>query len=263
FMDPASGVTAAFAALCALRRRARTGAGELVEFAQAENLLNYIGEYLIDASVRAEPHDCHGNRHPHRAPQGAYRCRPAGAGTEEPDGTEDSDGAAGDDDRWLALSVPNDEAWAALVAAMGSPAWATDPALATEAGRRAAADTIDEHLSAWVASLDREDAVARCRSAGVAAGPVLDEAGLAADPHLAELGFFRANGSADVDPVEFPGHQWRWDGPPMRWEQLNMMGRDNDLVYRQLLGRTEEELAALDADGHLADGYRDADGRPL
>jgi len=247
FMDPASGVAAAFAALCALRRRARTGVGELIEFAQAENLLNYIGEYLIDASVTGEAHECHGNRHPNRAPQGAYRCGPPSTEVES----------------WMVLSVPDDRAWTALVAAIGSPDWATDPALATEEGRRASADQLDDHLARWAAGLTVEEAVANCRSAGVPAGPVLDEAGLYGDPQLRERGFFRINGSADVPPIEFPGHQWHWDGPPMRWDELNVMGRDNDVVYRDLLGRNDDEMAALEADGHLADGYRDAEGNPL
>ena len=44
-MDAASGAAGACAALLALRRRAVTGRGELVELAQAENMLNHIGEF--------------------------------------------------------------------------------------------------------------------------------------------------------------------------------------------------------------------------
>ena len=251
FMDPASGVVAAFAALCALRRRGRRpdGVGELVEFAQAENLLNYIGEYLVDAALTGAPHECHGNRHPHRAPQGAYRCGP--------------DTGDQTTDRWMVLSVPDDRCWARLVREMGSPTWACDPELATEAGRRAAHDRLDAHLADWAASLDVDEAVARCRRAGAAAGPVLDEAGLFADPHLRARGFFRLNGSSDVPTIELAGHQWRWDGPPLRWSELNVMGRDNDRVYREVLGLDDEAMAALEADGHLADGYRTPTGESL
>ena len=243
YMDPASGVAAAFATLCALRRRRATGRGELVEVAQAENLLNYLGEYLIDASLTGQPHRCHGNRHPHRAPQGAYPCV--------------------GDDRWVALSVADDDQWAALVDALGRPAWATDPALATEDGRRRHHDELDGHLAAWTADRATDDVVAICRSAGVAAAPVLDEAGLFADPQLVARRWFRTNGCDDVPDISFPGHQWRWDGPPLRWDRLNMMGRDNDRVYRELLGKSDAELAALAAERHLADGYLDGDGNPL
>ena len=247
FMDPASGVGGAFAVLCALRRRAETGRGELVEFAQAENLLQYIGEYLIDAAITGEPHRCHGNHHPHRAPQGVYPCRPTPSGGEA----------------WMVLSVPDDASWARLVDVLGAPDWAADPGLADEAGRRAVADELDANLGRWTAEHIVADVVARCRSAGVAAGPVLDEAGLVACPQLRHRGFFRPNRSDDVPEIEFPGHQWHWDGPAMRWDELNMMGRDNDRVYREILGRSDADMEALAAGGHLADGYRDPSGRSL
>ena len=258
YMDPASGVTAAFAALCALRRRERTGKGELIEFAQAENLMNYVGEYLVDASISGEAHECHGNRHPHRAPQGTYPCAAPTS-----DGPADGGDGAGEqrgEDRWMVLSVADDAQWRALVTAIGSPSWATDDGLATEAGRRARHDEIDERLAAWTADRTATEAVAVCRSAGVAAAPVLDEEGLFADPHLQARDWFRVNSCEDVPPILFAGHQWRWDGPDMRWEQLNMMGRDNDHVYRTLLGKTDAEMGALRAERHLADGYLDADG---
>ncbi|MDH3682773.1 MAG: CoA transferase [Acidimicrobiia bacterium] len=243
FMDPASGVTGAFATLCALRRRDRTGRGELIEFAQAENLMNYIGEYLVDASLTGEPHATHGNRHPHRAPQGAYRC----VGVDE----------------WFVLSVADDEQWRALVTAIGDPAWACNRELATESGRRANHDDIDRRLGEWAATRTAAEAAAACRSAGVAAAPVYDEAALYADPHLANRRFFRPNSCDDVEEILFPGHQWRWDGPPMRWDRLNMMGRDNDYVYRTLFGKSDADVEELRAEGHLSDSYLDLDGNPL
>ncbi len=255
YMDPASGVCAAFAALCALRRRRSTGEGELIDFAQAENLMNYIGEYFVDASIAGEPHSCQGNRHPHRAPQGAYPCMLGAAPPES--------GGPGKDESWMVLSVADDERWRSLVVAMGSPDWATDPALATEAGRREHHDRLDEEIARWTATQTVDEVVKRCREAGVEAAPILDEADLFADPHLAERDWFRPNQSEDVPEILFPGHQWRWDGPPLRWDQLNMMGRDNDQVYRGMLGKGDLEMAALADEEHLADGYLDPKGNPL
>ena len=106
------------------------------------------------------------------------------------------------------------------------------------------------------------EAVAVCRSAGVPAGPVLDEVGLFNDPQLLVRNWFRSNRSADVAPLPFTGHQWSWDGPPLRWDRLNMMGRDNEIVYRGMLGKGDADMERLRAEGHLADGYRDEDGRP-
>ena len=95
-----------------------------------------------------------GNRSPWAAPQGVYA-------TDAPE-------------RWLALSVATDAQWSALVDALGRPDWATDPELATHAGRRAAHDLLDEKLAAWAAETDLDKAVDQLVAAGVPAAPVVD-----------------------------------------------------------------------------------------
>ncbi len=240
FMDPASGVTAAFAALCALRRRDRTGMGELVEVAQAENLLNYIGEYIIDASVEGTAHDRHGNRHPHRSPQGVYAC-------------------AGDE-RWIVVSVGDDEEWRRLAAVLSLGA---DDSYATESQRVAGHDRLDVLLGRAIAGWDRDALVEECRRNRITAGPVMNEPELLADPQHEARGFFRTNGSAEIPDTTFAGHLWTWDGPDLRWDPINIMGADNDYVYRRVLGLDDAGVARLEAERHLSLDYLDPAGRPL
>ena len=219
-MDAASGVAAANAVLLALRqRRQRGGVGALVEVAQSENMLNLIGEYLIDAarSDRSEPTPPPGNRHLTNAPQGVYRCLA-------------DDRSA---DRWVAISVDSDEAWAGLRRAMGSPGWADDDRYANAAGRRTHHDLIDERITGWTTRFDRWEIMRRCQANGVICGPVLDDVDCFEDPHLRERGFFRPNGSAEVGTHDYPGHLWQWDGPPLRWEEPCVMGAANEHVWRR------------------------------
>ncbi len=241
-MDPTSGATGAFAVLCALRRRAETGVGELVEFAQSEAMMQHIGEYFVDAERTGRRHGPYGNRHVTHAPQGCYRCI--------------------GDDRWLVLSVETDEQWAGLCTALGRPGLVDDARFATAADRQANHDELDGLIEAWTAGLDRHEAWERLQAAGVPSGPVLDEADAYADPHLADRGFFRTQGSDDVGTWDFPGHQWRWTGPPMRWESICALGDANEYVYRRLLGLTDAEYAALEAEGHLTPDYLQPDGTP-
>jgi crotonobetainyl-CoA:carnitine CoA-transferase CaiB-like acyl-CoA transferase len=243
YMDAASGAAGAVATMLALRRRARTGRGELVEVAQAENMLNLIGEFVIDAGLRRRAHGPMGNRDVALAPQGAYPCRGA--------------------DRWLVLTVHDDAGWLALREAMGNPPWAAVPRFLTAAGRRAHHREVDEGIGAWTAGLDRWEATARLQAAGIAAGPVLDDADLLADPHLRARGFLRANGSPEVGWYDHPGHLWRWSGPPLRWTELCRFGADNERIWRDLVGLDAEEYAALDAAGHLSMDFFEADGTPL
>ena len=239
-MDPASGTTAALATLLALRRRERTGAGELVEVAQGENMMHHIGEYFIDAARTGRVHEPAGNRHPTRAPQGCYPCV--------------------GDDRWVVLSVGSDAQWRGLVEAMGRPDWAVGERLATAAARRRHHDEIDDRLAGWTSGLDRWEVTRRCQDNGVPAGPVLDEADACADPHLSARGFFREQGSDDVGRWPFPGHPWRWTGPALRWDPINRLGDANHRVWRDIVGFDEDEYRSFADAGHIAADYLKPDG---
>lgn len=239
-MDPASGTVAAAATLAALRQRDASGAGAFVEIPQVEVVLQYVGEELIHAARTRTSELPRGNRHPSFAPQGAYPCR--------------------GEDRWVVLSVPDDRAWDGLRRALGEPAWASDPRFAAAAGRAALHDELDEQLTAWTTGLDADDAFRRLQAQGVPAGPVYDETGRCTDEHLLAVGAFRVNGSADVDPTLVVDHLWRWDGPPLAWGPFSRLGVENDHVYRDVLGLDDDEIAALDADGHLSLDYLRPDG---
>jgi crotonobetainyl-CoA:carnitine CoA-transferase CaiB-like acyl-CoA transferase len=243
YMDAASGAAGAFAVLVALRRREQTGVGEQVELAQGENMLNLIGEYLIDAARTGRTLPSPGNRHITDAPQGAYPCS--------------------GDDRWVVLSVDGDAAWAGLQRAMGSPDWAADDRFATPAGRRRHHDEIDERLARWTITLDRWEVMDRCQENGVVAGPVLDDADAANDPHLRSRGFFRRNGSDEVGWHDYPSHLWRWDGPAMRHDGLCPFAAANDHVWRDVVGMSEAEIEAMGDQGHLLAQFVDAAGDPL
>ena len=241
-MDPASGATGAFAIMCALRRRAETGVGELIEFAQSENMMQHIGEYFIDADRTGRRHGPAGNRHISRAPQGCYRC-------------------AGED-RWVVISVGTDAEWAGLCRAMGRPDLATNRAFASEADRRANHDELDDIIAAWTETLDNRVVFDLCQAEGVPAGPVLDEADAYADPHLAARGFFRPQGSEDIGTWDFPGHQWRWTGPDMAWGPICRLGDHNRYLLTEVAGLSDAEYDELDAAGHLSLDYLQPDGTP-
>jgi crotonobetainyl-CoA:carnitine CoA-transferase CaiB-like acyl-CoA transferase len=243
YMDAASGAAGAVATLLALRRRRLRGQGELVELAQAENMLNLIGEYLIDSDRSGRRWTSPGNRHLTDAPQGAYPC-------------------AGED-RWVVLTVPDDAAWEGLRRAMGEPPWSADGRFAHAAGRRAHHDELDRGITEWTSTHDRWDVARLCQAEGVPAGPVLDEADLVADPQLRARGFFRRNGSDEVGWHDYPGHLWHWSGPDLRWGGLCPLGGANDEVWTDIAGLTEAELQALRDGGHLLDHFVGPDGTPL
>jgi crotonobetainyl-CoA:carnitine CoA-transferase CaiB-like acyl-CoA transferase len=242
-MDPASGAVGAFAVMAALRRRDSTGTGCLIEFAQAENVMQHIGEYFVDASITGREHPPIGNRHNTRAPQGAYRCQ--------------------GDDAWAVISVGDDNEWAGLKHAMGDPAWAENPDYATAAGRHSHHDSIDEHINTWTATQTPYQVFHACQAHQVPAGPVLDENQALADAHLDHRGFFRQNTGHDTGTHRYPGHLWHWNGPPLAWKPISAMGEDNQQVWQHITGLTQDEYDQLQAQGHITTTYYGPDGQPI
>jgi len=115
----------------------------------------------------------------------------------------------------------------------------------------------------WTAELTPYEVFERCQAQGVPAAPVLHELEALADPHLQARGLFAPNGSPETGEHLHPTHLWRWDGPPMRWDPLPVLGGDNQAVFQGVVGLTDSEYAALAADGHLSADYLGPDGTPL
>jgi crotonobetainyl-CoA:carnitine CoA-transferase CaiB-like acyl-CoA transferase len=238
-MDTATGPAGAFAVLAALHYRAATGRGQVIELAQSENILQQMGDVFVDLQFGLEPERL-GNRDAHRAPQGLYRCA---------------------DDRLLALTVTDDDAWRALTAVIDRPDLGGDARLEHLAGRKALEDVLDEAVSAWTATVASGDAFRVLQRAGVAAAPVLDVAGFADDPHVRARDWIRPLSSRDVGTFDHLGPAFR--GIPLAWHRGSpALGEDNEYVYRQLLGLDDPTYRTLVARRVATEDYLDADGHP-
>ena len=225
--DPIAGLHAAFAALAALEVREATGQGMQVECAMVEAALNVAAEALLEACGNGRELRRDGNRGPGASPQGVYRC-------------------AGDDD-WVALAVLDDAGWQGLAGALGRADLAGRGDLATEAGRRPAADELDAAIGAWTAGITAAEAEARLRQAGVAAARVLAADDLLTDPQLAARGFW--------EPVSHPvagnflttGLPFRsaGAGEPGPRPPAPTLGQHNEEILAGILGLTAEEIRGL------------------
>jgi crotonobetainyl-CoA:carnitine CoA-transferase CaiB-like acyl-CoA transferase len=170
------------------------------------------------------------------APQGVYRC-------------------AGDD-QWLALTVRDTDDWHALRHVLGDPVELRDPAFDDVGARRAAHDAIDAAISAWTAMQDKSEAFHALQRAGVPAGPVMDEADATADPQLDARGFFRVLEHPSCGAHLHPGANFHLSRtPPVLWRAAPVLGQDNEYVYRELLGVSDDEYAELVAEAHIGDRY--------
>jgi len=232
------GMHGAVAVLAALRHRRRTGEGQTIELSQLECSAQMFPQVALDYAWNGRVAASIGNRSIEGfVPNGVFPTR--------------------GEDRWIAISCRDEGEWAALVEAMGRPAWAADPALATRAGRATIEAMIEERLAEWTRDQDGTELFHRLQAAGVTAGPVLDARDAAEDPHLAATGMWQIL-PATADYPETALHT-----PPYRFSRSDvglltppaLFGQHNEYVYRELLGLEGEALERMRSEGHVAEEY--------
>ncbi len=231
--DPVGGIHGAFATLVALwaRERSESRPAATVEVAQFETAVAMIADRVVRAQLDDADPAIIGNRHPVWAPQGVYR----------------SDG----DDRWVAVSVPADDAWRSLCAVIGAPpewgAWAVDE-------RRGRHDDIDAAIGAWTAGLGSVEAAGVLQEAGVPAGHVADARDLVHDPQLGARGFFSMVDHPSTGPLP-------WHRLPIRSATMTtaprrgapLLGEGNRDLLAGWAGLSADRIDALADEGVIGD----------
>ncbi len=164
------------------------------------------------------------NRSPNlpAAPHGAYRCQGK--------------------DRWIAISVFNDEEWLALLKVLGNPAWAKDAKFAKFAARLLNQDELDKLVESETVKHEPFDLMNRLQEAGVAAGVCQTAADrIYTDPQLKHRGFQKMLPHSEVGEwpyKDFPVHLS--ESPAYVGGAINRgfpcYGEDNPYVYGTLLG---------------------------
>jgi benzylsuccinate CoA-transferase BbsF subunit len=232
---------AAFAVICALDYRRRTGRGQYIDLSQLEAFVHTLDAAPLDAAVNGRIQRRAGNQligggAPIAAPHGAYPCRPRPTGPNP--------------DRYLALAVFDDADWARLKTALGAPAWTDDPRFATHGLRCANVEALDAAISAWSAEQNGEELVRRLQAAGVAAGMVADQQDLWEDPQLRHRGHFvpLTHSEAGELPLELPAARLSRTPASLR-RAFPSIGEHNEHVLTEILGYGAEEYSQLVLEG--------------
>ena len=227
FADPLIGIMGAFAVLTALRHRNRSGKGQHIDYSQQEAMMPMVGPAFMDYVFNGRVAGPLGNRHPLAvaAPHGVFPC-------------------AGED-RWISIAVTTEREWHGLVAAMGEPAWAQSPDFSTPAQRVRHIDALHEHIADWTRSFNDYALAHRLQQQGVAAAPVLNVADLYHDPH------YRARGTF-IEVTHPLGFRETIYGAYVKTSRTEshvrtgpIIGQDNDYVFKELLGLSEERYRQL------------------
>ena len=233
--DPIGGMHAVYALQLALEHRRRTGEGQLVEVPLMEVAINLAAEQVMEFSHYGELLTRNENRGPVSAPQGVYRTAEA--------------------EELLAVAIPDDSRWQALIEIIGAPEWSRDPGLATHDGRRAQHDAIDEKLEAWLTTRPREEVLAEFLAAGIPAAAVINAHSLSPHPQLEARGFFQRMEHPRSGEARYPGLPMAFSGLPrfLHRRPPPTLGQHNDEVLGRELGLDPEGLARLRKEGIIGE----------
>jgi crotonobetainyl-CoA:carnitine CoA-transferase CaiB-like acyl-CoA transferase len=225
--DHVASKLAAVAVLAALEHRRRTGEGQFIEMAQTEAAAFLIGEFYLEGPCTGRAAGPRGNAAGHAVPHGVYPC-------------------AGDD-RWCAIAVPSDEAFARFAGVLG---WEAGSELRTLEARLRRRDEIDRRVAEWTRTRSAEEVAEALQAAGVSAVPVQNGDDHRADPHLAARGAIVTVEHSEIGPE-------RHSGNPLRMSRTRLvtagpaplLGEHTEEVLAQALGLSSQEIAELVAAG--------------
>jgi crotonobetainyl-CoA:carnitine CoA-transferase CaiB-like acyl-CoA transferase len=228
FTDPYSGIVGAGAVLAAIAYRRRTGNGQYIDLSEQEAAIPVTGYATMDYAMNKRLPTRMGNRSLWHAPQGVYRC-------------------AGEDN-WLAITVRDDDEWAALARALGHPDWTGDPRFDNVESRRAHHDEIDALIESWTKEQDHIEAMHKLQAAGVLAAAVLSPKEVLLDPHLKERGFYdrvaTVHGGERPIPHQIGAKFSEFE--PNTARRAPNLGEHNREILGGLLGMGEDEIAKLE-----------------
>jgi crotonobetainyl-CoA:carnitine CoA-transferase CaiB-like acyl-CoA transferase len=211
----------------ALLERERSGRGRLVEVAMLDTAMHVMASQLEWIYDRGQVPPRVGNQHGSLslAPYNTYATR---------------------DGRAIVLLCLNEDHWRGLLTAMGRLDLAGDDRFRSNGRRVHNREATDALVSAWTATVTRDEAADRLREHKIPSAPVRDLTEAFARPHLHERGALQWFEHSSLGRIALPASPLRLHGFPVLPAVENpKLGEHNGEIYGSWLGLGEAELAAL------------------
>jgi len=200
--DSIAALYGAFGALTALHHRnANDGKGQVVDVALYEAVFGMMESLVPEFDVLGFIRERAGNALPGIVPSNTYPTR---------------------DNKFVIIGANNDAIFKRMMVAIGRNDLATDPTLATNAGRVLRTAELDSAIEGWTRTRGLDEALEALEQAEVPACRIYDAADIVNDAHYRARGMIQQHQLPDGKPVKLPGivpklsatpGQTRWLGP--------------------------------------------------
>ena len=227
-----------FAIMAALIHRQTTGDGQFIDVSQTETSTATIPEFLMDYSANKRVSPRNGNEDPSISPQGCYPCM--------------------GDDRWIVISITNDEEWSSLCIKLNNVELTSDTRFSTNEGRMNHKQDIDDLIGRETIQWDNQELMKVLQTAGVPAGAVLDGQELLFNEHLKSRNFYEIvphHPTTGMPPLPYAGRPWQFSTTPqVEPKAAPIMGEHNKSIFIDLLGYDESILEEWESEGIIGYG---------
>lgn len=233
--DFTAGIHLAFAISLALigAKRGERG-GQVIDVSLYEPLFGYLGGEFLTYTLTGEIPEPIGNELRSAAPRNNYRTK---------------------DGKWIAMSCSAQKPWETLAKVMGREELIDEPRFKTNGDRIKLENRIqlNKIIEEWYLTMTEEEVLIICRREGITAGPIPTMEAIARDEHYKE----RQTVVEMEDPatgimLKIPNVVFRLMGSPgkIRFPGLPH-GSANDVIYKDLLGRSVEEIQKFKEEGSI------------
>ena len=234
--DYLTAVFNAFAIVAALwerdRRACDTGGpprGQWVDLSLYESILRIMEHTLVTYDRLGMVREREGNRLRNSAPLDNWQTR---------------------DGKWVCIVAAGDGLFPRLARAMGREDLLADPRFATMALRAEHGDEINAVVADWCRQRTSREIQDVLEAHEVPFGVAYSVADIFADPHVAAREAIDTVDDPTIGPIRMQGVYPRFSRTPGRVAGgAPALGADTDAVYKELLGLSDAELAALAREG--------------
>ena len=220
------------ALVAALEHKRISGEGQLIDLAQYECGIQFMMPALLEYTVNNRVMDRKGNQHGYAVPHNVYPCQ--------------------GEDRWCAISVFTDKQWRRLCSVMQREELVTDPRFETVLKRKQHEKEVDDIVSEWSSQRTAEAVFEALQNADVMAGIVQGIDELFEDPQLEHRGIWAPLDHKVVGKHHAEGPPFSFSKTPFKIDKaFPCIGEDNEKVFKDFLGISEEEYSQLEQDGAI------------
>ncbi|SBW07439.1 CAIB/BAIF family protein [uncultured delta proteobacterium] len=230
--DGVCGVFSALSVMIAVHERSQNpgNRGQYIDMALYEPLMRLLDAELMaydQLGVVAKPS---GNSSESFAPRNAYQCK---------DGT------------WMALSGSAQPIAARVFQAIGRPELINDERFCDNAARLRNVKELDSLIGSWIKERDMDEVQHVFGEVGAVIGPMYTTKQVYEDPHYIYRESFAAVEDHELGAtLRMPNVMGKFSRTPGRISHAGQpMGKSNTAIFRNMLGLSEEECAALRAKG--------------